>query len=123
MIILQEAFTHLLAMSRRLFQDQGHGVLIQVKDSPARADAVAFGECLEYAIDRLFIRMKTREDTVRTRTELALTFQTTIEGRAVWPINTNHFEILLDGLTSVRATQRASGFHSLPLLKIGWSYF
>jgi len=39
--------------------------------------------------------MKAGKDAVVASAELAATFQTTIEGRAVWPVRTNQLEILL----------------------------
>lgn len=100
--------THALAMCGSLFKDERDGVLIDVKDSRASANAVTFGQCFEDSIDRLLIGVKAGKDAVVTSAELTATFQTTIKGRVVWPVRTNQLEILLDGLALVRTSQRAS---------------
>jgi hypothetical protein len=99
---------HALAMCGSSFKDERDGVLINVKDSRASANAVAFGQCFEHSIDRLLIGVKARKDAVVTSAELTTTLQTTVEGRKVWPVRTNQLEILLDSLALVRASQRAS---------------
>lgn len=107
-IVLAQMLTHALAMCGSLFKDERDGVLIDVKDSRASANAVAFGQCFEHSIDRLLIGVKADKDAVVTSAKLTTTFQTAIERRAVWPVRTNQLEILLDSLALVRVPQRAS---------------
>lgn len=108
MIVLDQMLTHTLTMCGSLLKDERDSVLVDVKDSRASANAIAFGQCFEHSIDRLLIGVKADKDAVVTSAELAATFQTAIEGRVVWSVKTNQLEVLLDSLALVRASQRAS---------------
>jgi hypothetical protein len=96
------------------------GEFNDVKDPSAGANAVAFGECFQDAIDRLFIGVESSEDTIMTSAELMATSPTSIIGCSMWTVITNQFTVSLDGLASVRAVQTKSQFHRLaPIEKIG----
>lgn len=109
--MLKEVLTDLLAMASRLFKDQRHGVLIQVKDPGASSNAIAFGQRFEYTIDGRFIGVETSKDAIVATTKSPATFHTAIEWSAMGPVTLNQLEILLNGFASVGATQKGWRFH------------
>ena len=67
--MLDQMFAHLLAVFRRVFKDADHGVLVEIEDPGASTNTIAFGECFEDAIDRLFVGMETGKDAIVSRTK------------------------------------------------------
>lgn len=113
MIILDQLLAHLSAVAGRLLKDERDGVLADVKDPSAGANAVAFGKGFENAVNRLFIGVESSEDAMVAGAELAVTSPASIIGCSMRPVITNQFEVSLDGLASVRALQTRSQFHRL----------
>jgi hypothetical protein len=85
-VLLDELITDPLAMMRRLLKNACDRVLIQIKDSGASPNAIAFGECFKHAIDGLLVSVKASEDAPVPAAEALVTFQTAIEWRAMWPV-------------------------------------
>ena len=121
MVALNQMVRDLLAVTCRRLKNPRHRVLIEVKDSGAGTDTVAFGQGCEHAVNRPLIRMKTGEDATVASTELTATFPTPVEWCTIRTIVANQLKVFLTGLASVGAAEKRYWFHGLvPIEKNTW---
>lgn len=102
MIVLDELFRNLVAMTPGNIKNADDRVLIYVKDARAGANAVAFCQRFQHSIDGFIRSVKACEDTVTTRTKSTLAFQTAVAWSVVRSIALHQFEIGPNRFTAVR---------------------
>jgi hypothetical protein len=79
----------LLTMTGSSFKNERDRVLVNVKDSGAGPQAVAFGQGFEHPIDGLFSGVETSKDARVATAKSVAAFQTPIQWSAMWPVILN----------------------------------
>ncbi len=104
MIVLDELFRNLSAMLSSHIKNADDSLLINIKDTSTRANAVAFCQSFQHSIDSLFVGVEAEKDAVVSCAETMLAFQTTKAWSVVWSIKLHKLEIIFNGFAAVGTT-------------------